>query len=74
MLQPPIPHCAGCHRPLPGVESGEMVLGMRGVGIFHGHCKPSRRQRLLHLAHRLLTPRPVGIDGQLGQVNELRSR
>ena len=58
-LEPPEPCCAGCHRPLPDVESGEMVMGMPGVGIFHGTCKPTWRQRLLHRAHRLLTPKPV---------------
>lgn len=57
-LKPIPPCCARCGRKLPGVESGEMVLGVPGVGTFHAACRPTWRQWLLHRAYRLLAEKP----------------
>jgi hypothetical protein len=58
------PLCAGCGKPLPDVESGEMVMGVPGVGTFHSTCGEhlTWRQWLMHRFHRLLTRRSSRID------------
>lgn len=62
-LDGPLLRCHGCHLPLPAPESGEGVLGVPGVGIFHGRCgeRLMWRERLLALAHRLLMDRPRAV-------------